>query len=100
MKDPETDPQRPAVEGVKLTVVAYARSPSLEMNVAVAVRGLFPPCEVELSRLSEKAVEYGRQFGVDLNGTAAGDWRPMTREEIRQYDAEDAEERRAAVEDD
>lgn len=81
MKDPETD--WPRAGGVWLVLKAYARSESAGMSAVTCVKGYFPAQQFMAQDFAAQAVAQGRTFAD------ADDWRPMTIEEIKAWEAED-----------
>jgi hypothetical protein len=78
-----------APEGVEFWLVAYLKSPSTGIDVAIKLKGLTalaPPEERPIDGMSlartAGLLDVGQ--GVDK----INDWRVMTREEIREYKAE------------
>jgi hypothetical protein len=79
------------VDPVEMSITAYATAPSIRLNVAIKLKGFFPPGNLQAAEISAVAVEHGNRF------RPASDWRPMTKPEIIAYNRQEAHERAEVV---
>jgi len=71
---------------VEMSITAYATALSIDISVAIKMKGFFSPDPLMASEISAVAVEHGNRF------RPAPDWRPMTKEEVGRYKRQEAAE--------
>ena len=71
---------------VEMSITAYATALSIDISVAIKMKGFFSPGPLMASEISAVAVEHGNRF------RPAPDWRPMTKEEVGRYKRQEAAE--------